>query len=208
MTPDHLTSRLRAAAILPILTVRQVSETLRTVEALAAAGVSAIEIVLRTPDAPEAIRAVRARFPELTVAAGTVTSPASLDAAVVTGADLVISPGLPAALAAHHRGCAVPLLPGAFTATEVLEAANLGYRTLKYYPAVPSNGHVMLEDYANLFPDIAFVPTGKISLETLPLYAKLKNVLCVGGSWMHAGDPAGIADKVARSFAAVEQARQ
>lgn len=208
MTPPDLHSRLREAAILPILTVHDVDATLRKVEALVINGIQAIEIVLRTSLAAEAIGAVRARFPTLLVGAGTVVSPASLDAAVATGADLLISPGLPVALIKHHRTSPIPMVPGVLTATEVIEAIDAGYRVLKYYPAVASNGSVVLDDYASLFPNVSFVPTGKISFETLPAFARLKNVDCIGGSWMHNGPIENIAEAVHRSLAIVHDARR
>ena len=142
MTPDELRRRLAAASVLPILTVHDLDVTLRLVEALVRGGVSAIEIVLRTTLAGEALSAVRVRFPDLLVGAGTVVSPESLDAAVGTGADVLITPGLPAPLLEHHRGHAVPLIPGVLSPTEVLTARNAGYRLMKYYPAVASNGHL------------------------------------------------------------------
>lgn len=200
MTADEVQARLTDAAVLPILTVRDLDATLRLVEALVSGGVSAIEIVLRTPIAVEAIEAVRVRFPELLVGAGTVVSPDTLDCAVETGAHVLISPGLPLRLLEHHRGHAVPMIPGVLSPTEVLTARDAGYRLMKYYPAVASNGSLVLDDYVNLFPDVSFVPTGKIGFETLPDYAGVRNVCCVGGSWMQAGSLEQVRDKVVRSL--------
>ena len=207
MTPDDLKARLREAAILPILTVHELDATLRKVDALVTGGVQAIEIVLRTTQALDAVTAVRSRFPNLLVAAGTVLSPASLDTAVLAGAQCVISPGLSAPLIEHHRGHGVPMLPGVLSPTEVLTAADAGYKALKYYPAVASNGSLVLDDYANLFPDVTFVPTGKIGYETLSDFARLKNVICVGGSWMHSGAIEDIPEAVRRSLSMVRDAR-
>lgn len=207
MTETDLRARLREAAILPIVTVHDVASALRTVEALAEAGIRAVEIVLRTPAAAEAITSAVHRFPDLIVAAGTVTGPASMGVALGTGAGLMIAPGLPRDLVAHHRGCAVPLIPGALTATEVLEARSAGYQVLKYYPAVASQGQIVLEDYAHVFPDVCFVPTGKIGFDTLASFARLRNVICVGGSWMHAGPLDEIRSKVERSLSIVAAAR-
>jgi 2-dehydro-3-deoxyphosphogluconate aldolase/(4S)-4-hydroxy-2-oxoglutarate aldolase len=76
------------------------------------------------------------------------------------------------------------------TASEVLAAHEFGYRTLKYYPSAASNGHVVLADYANIFADVVFIPTGKIEKSQVPLYAALGNVLAVGGSFMIAPNAA------------------
>jgi 2-dehydro-3-deoxyphosphogluconate aldolase/(4S)-4-hydroxy-2-oxoglutarate aldolase len=86
------------------------------------------------------------------------------------------------------------MIPGVLTASEVLAATEYGYDLMKYYPAQPSNGLLVLADYANIFPDVGFVPTGKIDASVLAEYGALRNVVAVGGSWMlgdRAGSPIG-----------------
>jgi 2-dehydro-3-deoxyphosphogluconate aldolase/(4S)-4-hydroxy-2-oxoglutarate aldolase len=90
----------------------------------------------------------------------------------------------------------------------VMTAIDAGYRLMKYYPAVASNGSIVLEDYANLFPGVTFIPTGKIGFESLAAFARLKNVICIGGSWMHAGPLQEVQEQVRRSFAMVRAARE
>ena len=208
MTSDDIQARLLEAAILPILTINDVESSLERVGVLVGAGVQAIEIVLRTPAARDSILAVRSAFPDLLVAAGTVVSPALIELAIDAGAHLAITPGLPPHLIEAYRGCPLPVVPGVLSPTEVLSAVHAGYRLLKYYPAVASNGSVVLEDYINLFPGTQFIPTGKIGFDTLAAFAGLKNVTCIGGSWMHSGPLEGVGEKVSRSLSIVRSARQ
>jgi 2-dehydro-3-deoxyphosphogluconate aldolase/(4S)-4-hydroxy-2-oxoglutarate aldolase len=67
----------------------------------------------------------------------------------------------------------------------------------------------MLGSIAGPLPDVTFCPTGGISIETAPSFLALKNVACVGGSWltpkaaMQAGDWAHIT-ALARAAAALK----
>jgi 2-dehydro-3-deoxyphosphogluconate aldolase/(4S)-4-hydroxy-2-oxoglutarate aldolase len=85
-----------------------------------------------------------------------------------------------------------PLLPGIISPSEILQAMHFGYDTLKFFPAQPAGGIPMLQSFGGPFAEVAFCPTGGISRETAPSFLKLRNVLCVGGSWVA---PNGLIDK-------------
>ncbi|WP_237684005.1 hypothetical protein [Pseudaminobacter soli (ex Zhang et al. 2022)] len=76
------------------------------------------------------------------------------------------------------------MVPGVQTASEVMVARRPGVRLLKFYPAEAAGGSDVLEDFARVFPDVAFMPSGKITFELLPGYARLSNIASVGGTWM------------------------
>jgi 2-dehydro-3-deoxyphosphogluconate aldolase/(4S)-4-hydroxy-2-oxoglutarate aldolase len=56
-------------------------------------GLPAAEVTFRTPAAAEAIRQMRAAYPDLLIGAGTVLNREQVDAAVAAGADFIVSPG-------------------------------------------------------------------------------------------------------------------
>jgi 2-dehydro-3-deoxyphosphogluconate aldolase/(4S)-4-hydroxy-2-oxoglutarate aldolase len=55
---------------------------------------------------------------------------------------------------------------------------------MKFFPAVAAGGVKMLESFAGPFPQVEFCPTGGINAANAPDFFKLKNVVCVGGSWL------------------------
>lgn len=195
------------ARVLPIVSVKDVEGTTALVDDLVAAGIGAVEILFRHPAAADALRACRRRHPGLLIAAGTILGAAARDAAVEAGADVLIAPGLTPELAALCRDGPLPLLPGAQTPSEVMAALGAGFQVLKFYPAEPNGAPAILRDYANVFPDAVFVPTGGIVEAVLERYAGLPNVLAVGGSWLQAGLEPGpgrssaLAGRVARARA-------
>ena len=101
-----------------------------------------------------------------------------------------------------------PLLPGVISPSEILQALHLGYDTLKFFPAQQAGGIPMLQAFAGPFAHVSFCPTGGISRHTAPAFLKLRNVLCVGGSWVapnalvEDGDWAGI-EALARDAASL-----
>jgi 2-dehydro-3-deoxyphosphogluconate aldolase/(4S)-4-hydroxy-2-oxoglutarate aldolase len=118
------------------------------------------------------------------VGVGTLTQPEEFAAARDAGAVFGVSPGLTPALIAAAKSSGLPLLPGVMTPSEVMSAREQGFKQLKLFPAVPAGGIGMLNALAGPLGDVMFCPTGGISQETAAQFLALKNVACVGGSWL------------------------
>lgn len=212
MTYAELEARVRAVAVVPILQPRSVDFCLQASEALIAGGATGVEILCRAADALPAIAACKRRFPDLLIAAGTILEPDQYRGAVDAGADFCISPGFEAAMVALANEGPIRMVPGVQTASEVIAARRLGVTVQKFYPSEPAGGTAVLADYANVFPNVAFMPSGKIDLGNLASYGRLRNVASVGGSWMYAegGQPlpaAEMTERMRASLAAFAAAR-
>lgn len=189
---------LQRAPVIPVLTIDDVAHAVPLAEALVAAGLTVLEVTLRTPAALDSIRAMRAAVPNAVVGAGTVTNAAQFVAAVQAGSQFIVSPGFSSRLVDASQDQGVPLLPGATTPTEIMAALDAGIDTLKFFPAAQSGGAAMLKALAAPLPTVAFCPTGGITLANAREYLSLPNVLCVGMSsivtkeWLAAGDWAAV----------------
>ncbi len=189
---------LRAARVMPILTVRDVTQAVRTAEALAAGGLTVMEITLRTDVAAAAIRAIRDRVPQVVIGAGTLLKRGDFARAADAGAQFAVSPGLTDDLAQDAVHSSLPFLPGVQTAADVMRAIGYGFRELKFYPAKAAGGPDTLVDFSSIYPGVSWCPTGKIGQADVASYLALPSVLCCGGSWVApqdkqaAGDWAGI----------------
>jgi len=150
-------------------------------------------VTLRTQHGLGAIRAM-SQVEGAIVGVGTLTQPEEFAAARDAGAVFGVSPGLTDALIGAAKSSGLPLLPGVMTPSEVMKAREQGFKQLKLFPAVPAGGVGMLNAIAGPLSDVMFCPTGGISQDTAPAFLSLKNVACVGGSWltpkdaMQAGD--------------------
>ena len=91
---------LVSTPVIPVLTIERAADAVQLARALAAGGLTVIEVTLRTPAAIEAVEAITAYVTDCVVGAGTVTRAADIDRAIAAGAKFLVSPGTPADLAA------------------------------------------------------------------------------------------------------------
>lgn len=172
------------ARILPVITIDSEAQILPLADALAAGGLTTLEITLRSEHGLAAIRLLREQRPELCIGAGTVLNPQMFDACVAAGAQFIVSPGITAELLKAAVDNPIPLLPGVSTASEIMQALALGYQRFKLFPAEASGGVAALRALAGPFPQVRFCPTGGVNAGNLAQYLAQPNVMCVGGSWM------------------------
>jgi Entner-Doudoroff aldolase len=144
MPSSDLGALLARTPVVPVLVIEDVSTAVPLARALVAGGLPLLEITLRTAAALDVIRAIGAEVEDAIVGAGTVLTPAQLDEVAACGARFAVSPGATECLLQAAREHAVPLLPGAATASEVMRLLELGYRHMKFFPAEPAGGAALL----------------------------------------------------------------
>jgi 2-dehydro-3-deoxyphosphogluconate aldolase/(4S)-4-hydroxy-2-oxoglutarate aldolase len=175
---------LLQAGILPVITVDSLDQARAVTDALLEGGLPAIELTLRTPVAMEALATLKRERPELVVGAGTVLSELQMLQSIDAGADFLVTPGTPPALADLLADAPIPVVPGAATPTEFLSLMSRGFRVCKLFPASAVGGLQMLKGLAGPLAELKLCPTGGISEDTAGQYLSQPNVLCIGGSWM------------------------
>lgn len=180
--------------IVPVMVINDIEHAVPLARALVAGGISVLEVTLRTPCSLAAISRIAKEVPEAIVGAGTILSEAQLQQAVDAGAQFAITPGATPELLKAAKAGTVPLIPGVASISEVMAGMALGYTHFKFFPAEASGGVNALKAFAGPLADIHFCPTGGISPANYLDYLALKNVDCIGGSWiaptdaMDAGD--------------------
>lgn len=181
---EKLLSVLKLQPVVPVLIIDDAATAVPLARALVAGGLKAIEITLRTPAALEAIRRVANEVEGAVAGAGTILNAAQFDQAVEAGSQFIVSPGTTQELLDAASASAVPLLPGAATASEVMALREEGYEVLKFFPAEQAGGASYLKALSSPLAGTLFCPTGGISLANARDYLSLPNVICVGGSWV------------------------
>ncbi|GAA1905318.1 bifunctional 4-hydroxy-2-oxoglutarate aldolase/2-dehydro-3-deoxy-phosphogluconate aldolase [Streptomyces durmitorensis] len=187
-------SVLDLAPVVPVVVVEDVADAVPLARALVAGGLPAIEVTLRTPAALDAIRAIAAQVPDAVVGAGTVISATNVADSVDAGARFLVSPGWTDTLLAAMKASGVPFLPGVSTTSEVVALIERGVHEMKFFPAEAAGGTAYLKSLGGPLPQARFCPTGGIGLASAPSYLALKNVGCVGGSWMLPADAVAAKD--------------
>lgn len=170
--------------VIPVLAFDSAEQGEHVSRALHAGGVKVLEITLRTAAGLAAIERASRLADDIVVGVGTITKPEHCAQAKKAGAQFGVSPGLTKDLHLAAQDAGLPLLPGVMTPSDLIQAIELGYEIVKFFPAQQAGGVAMLQAFYGPFPNLRFCPTGGITAEIAPDFLKQPNVVCVGGSWL------------------------
>ncbi|TQV88932.1 bifunctional 4-hydroxy-2-oxoglutarate aldolase/2-dehydro-3-deoxy-phosphogluconate aldolase [Aliikangiella coralliicola] len=184
MNLDELENYLSLSAVIPVIVIEDAENAVPLAAALIEGGISIIEITLRSDCALNAIEQIRKNIPNMCVGAGTVNNVDAIEKSVAAGAQFLVCPGVTKPLLDAAKYHSIPLLPGAATPTEAMQLQLQGYNLIKFFPAEAAGGVDMLKSLAGPLPDIKFCPTGGINNSNFNQYLTIKNVICVGSSWV------------------------
>ncbi len=208
MSHDATLKRILDGGIVAVVRAESSESLVRVVQALAEGGVTAAEITFTVPDAVEVIRQVRREVGDAVVlGAGTVLDPETARAALLAGAEYIVSPVVNLEVIRLCRRYDKAVMPGAFTPTEVVAAWEAGASVVKIFPA-DVGGPAYLKALRGPLPQVRLMPTGGVDLTTAEAFLKAGACcLGVGGSLV---EPKAIAasdfDRIrdlARQYAAI-----
>lgn len=168
---------------IPVVVIKELSETDKILSALKADGINCAEITFRTACAEEAIEYAVKNYPEMSIGAGTVINAEQCRAALKAGAKFIVSPGLSVSVAEVCRENGVPYYPGCVTPTEIMQALELGITTVKFFPANIYGGLRALKALSAPFPQVRFIPTGGVDRGNIDEFLAFDKVIAIGGSF-------------------------
>ncbi len=194
MTRPEVPAVIRRSRIIVILRGLLPTACIELAGALADGGIRAIEVTLNSPEATTAIAGIRAAHGErICVGAGTVLDAAGAEAALAAGAAYLICPHTDPALIATYAARGVPVIPGAYTASEAVAAWNADAAAVKLFPA-DSLSPAHLRALRAPLPHIPFVPTGGIGAANAGAWIAAGAIAVgVGAGLFRDGEPAAAA---------------
>ncbi|MBK0418378.1 bifunctional 4-hydroxy-2-oxoglutarate aldolase/2-dehydro-3-deoxy-phosphogluconate aldolase [Leucobacter sp. CSA1] len=172
--------------MVPVIEIDDPDDAVPLTRALAAGGITIVEITFRTPAGVAAVRAAAAAATGSVVGAGTILTPADVDAAVEAGAAFGVSPGWDPLTASRAVERGLPLIPGVTGASDIQQRLAEGHRTVKFFPAEANGGVSALAQLTAPFAHtgLVFMPTGGVGAGNAADYLSLPAVAAVGGSWV------------------------
>jgi 2-dehydro-3-deoxyphosphogluconate aldolase/(4S)-4-hydroxy-2-oxoglutarate aldolase len=171
---------------------RQLVEVVR---ALVDGGVTVAEITMTVPGALDVLRQVRQALADrVLLGAGTILDPETARAALLAGAEYLVSPTLNLDVIRLCQRYDKLVMPGAFTPTEILAAWEAGADIVKVFPAEVV-GPAFFKALRGPLPQIRLMPTGGVDLTTAATF--LKAGACCLGIGSQLVEPAAVA---ARNF--------
>lgn len=170
---EKVLTRLREVGVVPIVRVSNPDDALKAVSAVVAGGVPVVEITMGVPNALRVMERVVEQFGEsVLLGAGTVLDSETCRAALLAGAEFIVTPSLDVKIIETSRRYSKACIPGALTPTEIVTAWQAGADMVKVFPCGPVGGPNYLRSLRGPLPQIDFVPTGGVDLESTPEYIR------------------------------------
>jgi 2-dehydro-3-deoxyphosphogluconate aldolase/(4S)-4-hydroxy-2-oxoglutarate aldolase len=183
MEKREVFNRMMSEGLVPVIRVSSAQEAIDVADAIKEGGVTLIEITMSVPGAIDVIKELAQKYrDEIIMGAGTVLDPETARAALLAGAQFIVTPTLNLdVIQLAHRYSAV-VVPGAMTPTEILTAWNAGADMVKVFPAAQLGGPEYLKAIRGPLPQILLVPTGGVNLQNAGAFIKAgAAALGVGG---------------------------
>ncbi len=165
-----------------VIRLDDLDEAVALSRALCAGGVDTLEFTYTNRRAGAAIEAVRGALGDgAFVGAGTVLDAETARAAILAGAQFIVTPTTRPATIALCRRYAVPIACGALTPTEILGAWEAGADFVKVFPA-GLGGPSYIKDVLAPLPHLKLIPTGGVTAENAAAFMRAGAVgIAAGG---------------------------
>ncbi len=200
--------------IVPVVRASSAREARIAADAVCEGGIPIVEITMTVPGAVDVIRELaKGGATDVLVGAGTVLNTEAARRCIDAGAQFLVSPGLnlqTVELAVREE---MLMMAGALTPTEVMAAWEAGSDFVKIFPCGQMGGAKYIKALKGPFPQVPFVPTGGVNLNTAAEFIEAGAVaLGIGGELVQAealkaGEPEVIVENARKFLAIVRQTR-
>ncbi len=165
--------KIREVGLVPIVRAPSAEDAMLAAEAIVAGNIGILEVTLTVPNAIQVIEKVADKFGDkVLLGAGTILDPETARVALLAGAQFIVTPSLNLQVIKVARRYSKPCIIGALTPTEIVTTWQAGADLVKIFPCGPVGGAKYIKALKGPFPQIEFVPTGGVNLETTPEFIR------------------------------------
>jgi len=215
MTKEQVRARVLEIGIVPVVRAPSAVHAISAAAAVAAGGISIVEVTMTVPGALDAIaQLVKTLGSEVIVGAGTVLDAETARRCFDAGAEFLVTPGLDLGTVKAANDAGKLIMAGALTPTEVITAWKGGADFVKIFPASAMGGAAYLKALRGPLPQVPLVPTGGVNLNTAADFLRAgASALGVGGelvlhSVLTSGDVSQITTLARKYLEIVRQVRE
>jgi len=174
--------KMKTSGVVGVIRTKSSKKLLRVAKAIKEGGVNCIEVAMTTPDALSVIEEVSQQLDDVLIGAGTVLDAETARAAILAGAEYLVSPTTDPGMIKLCKRYDKVVAPGAFTPTEIMEAWEAGADIVKVFPA-SRLGPKFISDVKAPLPQVSLMPTGGVSKDNASEFISAgADVLCVGSA--------------------------
>ena len=211
MTKVEVLNTIRETGVIAIMRAQSSEQLIAAADAIKKGGVSVIEVTMTTPGALGVIAEAKERYgSDVAFGAGSVLDPETGRAAILAGADFVVSPILNLGLIELCNRYGVATMPGCYSPTEIITGWQAGADLIKLFPASVGGPDLVKALLAPL-PQVQIVPVGGVDLDTAADFIRSGAVaLGVGSSLVSQKllDSGDLDELTRRAAAFVEEVRK
>jgi 2-dehydro-3-deoxyphosphogluconate aldolase/(4S)-4-hydroxy-2-oxoglutarate aldolase len=180
----EILQHLLAEKAVAIVRLDSGEQLVRVAEALEAGGITVIEFTFSTPGALDMVKEASAHFGgNILLGAGTVLDPETARAAILAGAEFIVTPTVNLQTISMCKRYGKPIIAGALTPTEMLTVWEAGADLVKVFPASNIGGPDYIKAVLAPLPQLRLVPTGGVSADNAAQYLKAgAAAVAVGGN--------------------------
>jgi len=205
--------RIVNAGLVAVVRAENADQACKITDACIKGGVAAIEITFTVPGAADVIKTLAQTYKpeEIILGAGTVLDPETARIAILAGAQYVVCPSLNIETIKLCNRYQVPVMPGAGTIKEIIEAMEAGADIIKVFPG-ETLGPTFVKAVKGPLPQAPLMPTGGVSLDNVAEWISAGCVAVgVGGNLTGGakkGDYQSITDIAKQFVEKIHQARK
>jgi len=181
MKKDAILSKFKAEKVIALIRADSPDGLLDCARALAAGGLTSIELTMTTPGAIRLLEKATAELPDFLFGLGTVLDAETARAGILAGAKFIVTPALRPDVITLCRRYSVPVFSGAFTPTEILAAWEAGADAAKIFPA-EFFGPGYIKSVKAPLPQVELVPTGGVNENNVGEFLKAGAFATAAGS--------------------------
>lgn len=171
----NIVSTLKKTSIIAIMRNIQDEEIKPIVEVLYSQGIRLIEYTMNSENVEKSFLILMdlcRKYPDLVVGAGTVTEKSRAVTAKELGAKFFVTPNVNKDVLSFALEEEIPVVCGAVTPSEILEANRLGATIIKIFPA-GIFGAAYIKEISSSLNEVLFLPTGAIELDEIGQYKEV-----------------------------------
>ncbi|ABA22063.1 2-keto-3-deoxy-phosphogluconate aldolase [Trichormus variabilis ATCC 29413] len=163
-TQDWL-SQLQKQRAIAVIRAPKLELGLQMALAVASGGIQLIEITWNSDRPGELITKLREQLPECIIGTGTLFNLQQLEEAIACGAEFLFTPHVDSVMIKASVIKNIPIIPGALTPTEIVNAWANGASCVKVFPVQALGGADYIKSLQGPLGHIPLIPTGGVTLE-------------------------------------------
>jgi 2-dehydro-3-deoxyphosphogluconate aldolase / (4S)-4-hydroxy-2-oxoglutarate aldolase len=165
LTPSDWIKQLQIHRAIAVIRADDLACGLKMAQRVAAGGVRLIEVAWNSGNPAQLITQLRQQLPNCCIGVGTIMAPDELRQAIAAGAEYAFMPHCDRAVMDYALHREIPIIPGALTPTEIMNAWQMGATCIKVFPVQALGGATYIKSLRDPLGDLPLIPTGGVTVE-------------------------------------------